>query len=402
MTSVKPPTIAVLVGAGASVASGAPSTADLTGIVLNALPTDHLALVGGERISVKVPTAELLTAALSSQSGSPPPDFETIVASVETLMSYVYSDAHSGIKAFTTKNSVFNWLFDGEVLFLMHNAARDSMVEAFRDLPPPTVDRARARQSLTEFFGAIAERGRVVLATLNYDDLLDDVLPWADGFKPRDEYASFEPSLWSRQIASDDHLLMHVHSSVRFGFRRNPQADNWHEPVRYATTAEAARTIIGNTVSAPIADGASLPATPFIMGGWKSPKLMHNARPYAYYASTALQQFAAADKLIIVGYGFRDEHVNQWITQWRLQGRNDGLAIITLRTGSDIGRNTQPLEKFLNYSGASSWIRNSIYEPVGGAEPSATRGIVGRMYLVADGLPINAATQSDVLKYLFE
>ena len=70
--------------------------------------------------------------------------------------------------------------------------------------------------------------------------------------------------------ALQDHLLMHVHGSVRFGMRPTTHLRvnvPFSEPVRYPTQEISAR--MQTHASSPSADGQLLMASPIIAGGHK-------------------------------------------------------------------------------------------------------------------------------------
>jgi len=204
--------------------------------------------------------------------------------------------------------------------------------------------------SLTHLVRTLAGDARVVLSTLNYDTLLDGALPWFDGFVSvlGSNFAEFEPLLWLEQ-RRNHHLLMHLHGSMRFGFRpfmALTGATPFSEPVRYASSELAVDSVLRSSTESSSADGLLLPATPIIPGAHKSPKLLRNVRPYAYYNATALHEIANTEALLMIGYGFRDEHVNAWIDEYMRIHADGPVALITKRRGAVVGRSTA-VELFL-------------------------------------------------------
>lgn len=172
------------------------------------------------------------------------------------------------------------------------------------------------------------------------------------------------------------------------------------EPVQYATAQAAFDSTRGTSVGWPSTDGSLLHATPIISGGHKSPKIMENTRPYAYYSSATLQEIARANSLLTVGYGFRDAHVNAWIDEYVRLNPNGKLAIITRRTGRDVHANTAVERFILKLTGGHRDL-NWIYEPVEGGSPSTgAHGLVGGIYLVANGVPLTVDAEEAVFAYL--
>lgn len=212
----------------------------------------------------------------------------------------------------------------------------------------------------------------MVLATLNYDDLLDSTLDWANGFSAQGgrPYKIFDPLAWRDTELQARHLLIHLHGSIRFGLRAH---DDLHvetafdEPALYPNYTLAALSLAGRTTSHKEVDGQYLVASAIVAGGDKGAKLIYNTRPYAYYFATAQREVSSADALLIVGYGWRDEHVNSWIDEYPRLHPYGRVVVITKRTGNDVGNNT-PQERYLKVIGGDAWRRkeNFVFEPVPG------------------------------------
>jgi hypothetical protein len=329
-------------------------------------------------------------------------DFELVMACVEEMISYGMPGRV--LQTFTQPRSSFEAVMQPGMLQAAYESAIRALVKTFLSRVPRTPQQAEAALSMAHLVQTLAGEARVVVLSLNYDALLDDALPWFDGFAsvPGSNFAEFEPLLWLEQ-RRNNHLLMHLHGSVRFGFRpfmALSGATPFSEPVRYTSSEVAVDSVLRSSTGSPIADGLPLPATPIIAGGHKSPKLLHNVRPYAYYNATALHEIANADALLIIGYGFRDEHVNAWIDEYMRIHPDGPLAFITKRTGADIGRSTA-VERFLMKLPKGALAYNWIYEPVnGGQQPAATHGRFGSAYVATGGVPLDSDAERQLLSYL--
>jgi len=390
------------VGAGASLAAGAPSTSALLDTVLDSLPTERVTIVGNQSTTQPLPLAANVRQALATGFG-PEVDFELVMASLEELLSYGLGNG-TVIRSFTEPRATFAPLLDTPMLFSAYSSAVKALIDVFLKKIPISQEQIAAHQALCSLFGRLTGRSRLVVATLNYDTLLDDASTWFNGFVgPPELYREFDPLAWRARVnARDCHLMIHLHGSLRFGLRPTTALSGnapFNEPVLYPTESLAAQTI-GRGVSNPTVDGHLLPATPIIVGGHKSPKLMHNPRPYAYYNATALDEIVTSDRLLIIGYGFRDQHVNAWIDEHLRLHPGGRIGIVTRRTGRDIGENTA-VERFLMKLGQGDANRDYIYEPVGGAaQPLAIHGNIGRAYLVATGVPMAQDVETALLAYL--
>ncbi len=395
-------TIALIVGAGASIPCGAPSTKELLDIALNSFPSEWVTIDAKRNETRRaVPLAALIRQHIVTTDRGEA-DFELVMACIEEMISY---DMPGRIlRTFTQPRASFEPVLHPGMLQAAYESAIRSFVTTFLFRVKQSPQHAQAAASLTRLVQALAADARVVLSTLNYDTILDDALLWADGFTQvlGWDFSEFQPRLWLER-RSDQHLLMHLHGSMRFGFRPAMAlygATPSSEPVRYSLNASAAESVLRSSSSSPAADGLLLPATPIIVGGHKSPKLIHNVRPYAYYNATALEEISKADALLIIGYGFRDEHVNAWIDEYLRLRPGGPLAFITKRTGADV-RKANAVERFLMRLCGGLPAYDEIYETVdGGHQSTATNGRFGSSYVVTSGVPLDHDTERGVLAYL--
>jgi hypothetical protein len=398
-------TVAVIVGAGASVSAGAPTTHELLEVVLRALPTSRVSeSLGGSVSEVDISMPDRILEALEKRDAAET-DYEMVIAALEELLSYGMGPGPL-IRSFTDPIAALSALFDVPLLFAAYDSAISAILYTFLQRTPHSPDQLAASEKLSSFFRKLGDQARLVTAMLNYDTLLDDALPWCQGFAQRMGmgYAEFDPLVWHSHVsARDSHLLMHVHGSLRFGLRppSNLDADApFNEPVLYRTSEAAVASAAGRGVGQPSADGQWLAASPIVAGGHKSSKLMHNPRPYAYYNATSLDEVVGADRLLIVGYGFRDLHVNAWIDEFTRVSEKARIAIVTKRTGADLGKSTE-VERFLLRMAPRDAERNVVFEPVeGGAQPARTHGRLGRAYVVTTGMPMAADVEEAVLSFL--
>lgn len=92
------------------------------------------------------------------------------------------------------------------------------------------------------------------------------------------------------------------------------------EPGKFETHQEASESLgklfrgSGDTVGGQIVDG-----TPIISGRQKGGKLIYNPRPYGYYYATAMNLIPITTKLLVLGYGWHDIHLNVNLPQWSVR-----------------------------------------------------------------------------------
>jgi hypothetical protein len=166
------------------------------------------------------------------------------------------------------------------------------------------------RPSSKHFLDQLKAEFNLTVLTLNYDDLIDRVGEWYDGFNPPsvpDQFGRFDFSGFPVQSAKHPAVLLHLHGSVRFGFLpwRYPSPQTV-EIVRHT----APRLGIGAT-SSPRPDGIA----PFpIVAGEGKDRWMTRARiPFGYYDNAFVRTLHTCPRLLIAGYDAWDLHVNSWL-----------------------------------------------------------------------------------------
>jgi len=405
-------TMLVVVGAGASVKANVPGASELLEPVLEALPT--IVVPGTAFSSARYPdsihgpydrrvrVADLLSSAILAQNGRI--DFELVLRSIESLLSYTALP----IVSYTQPKPEFARLLDWSVLSQAHDAATKAVRNAIVQREPPKPEQIEARDNVRFLFQELAKDFRLILSTLNYDDLLDDTLTWSDGFYEAgsSDYALFDPLRWRETEISSEHLMMHIHGSVRFGFRKGDDlirgGARFDEPARYPDAEKAAASTEGTYTSPRSVDGQDLIGGTIIAGGDKGARLVFNMRPYGYYFSTLQHSIPDADCMLIVGYGWNDEHVTQLIQEYADIHPDRKIAVITRRSGRDLGKNTKK-DTILRQLGKTEWakIENLTYEPFGaGSTPNWTHRAAGRLYVVTTGMPLKQDEVDAVLTFL--
>lgn len=399
-------TIAVLVGAGASLSDNAPSTNELTNIIINALP-EFVVQMPNERhlsqISFRSAFISKLKAAKVEE-----PTFEDIIAAAEELLDFDPSYGPN-IGCFVRPRADSEALFHHLTLTMALTDMYNSVIRTFLMRLPSGEDYSRA--SINSLLRRLAKQSRIVLATLNYDNLLDDSINFDDGYVKKfdNTYKEFFPGSWMKSAGlKKSHLLMHVHGNMRFGYRNANDLKvhlPFSEPVLYESVEDAAATTLRQSVSSAHADGRTLSSMPFIAGALKASKITHNVRPFSYYSTTALQEFASADALLLVGYSFADAHANAWIDEFLRSKPQGRVVLITHRTGEEIGsggdhKPASQREKFIHRLAGNNLKVDNVYVSSDGTNPIANRMDFGRFYLEAAGIPLSPDSVTAIANFL--
>ena len=363
-------TLVVVVGAGASIKAGISSTEELTTLAKRVLPT--IAVPGVPytlTVESSVKPAErhffqnnrypslsdILDQGLRADYGEHY-DFERILHALEELETFVdarynpegwQSPATPVLGSFAELMRRFDCLSDETVL---RTARFDVLKAIHRRVGCDCEDLAKAhsaqnaREQLTRIFESLAQHYRLVVIDFNYDDLLDrmEKLGWHDGFSqyvPDKFCYLFDPADWASHVEDGEtHLLMHLHGSVRYGYRPSTTlrdaTTRFAEPAWYERTDGAQESVAGRTVSGTTVDGDSADAAFIVSGYRKAGKMAYNARPYGYYYGTIMNVVPRARRLLMLGYGWRDTHVNTWLNEYVACQPERRTAVVTKRLGS--------------------------------------------------------------------
>lgn len=354
--------LVVIVGAGASVKAGIPGTADLGLVAKRALPalrlpgTTYTASERGAtpfRVDQDVSMADILDAGLRADYNEY--DFELLLHALEQLETFTsarYVSAHDAnrfvIGAFAEIMRRFEPLNDPHVI----REARWSVIKALHArvgdaCDHPLTDPRPAREQLDRIFSALAKKFRLVVIDFNYDDLIDRTnVDWSDGFTddvPDHFCKTFSPKGWADAVEDPTrHLLMHVHGSVRFAFKQNhllTPTTLFSEPAKYDHIATAQEVVAKTRTGGKIVDGQVYDGGIIISGLGKAGKIAYNARPYGYYHQAIARIVPFAERLLVLGYGWRDAHINAWIDEMIDLQPNRRCAVVTYRPGAMVGSN---------------------------------------------------------------
>lgn len=330
--------ITVIIGTGASIAARAPSVRDITEAVLamqsprirgdmreyyiqngSDPPTPAGAVLG---IQPSEPAVRQIDRALRSIRRTY--NFETILHAVETLEPYVASrtllqdlaDVRPILTAFTDPTPRYDPLMNWVLLW----RTRWEIIRVVRDLVITGSARADARylESTASFIEKVGDAFVIDAFNLNYDDLFERTHGWSDGFAPvAAGWSGFDRASYVNAFHDDAHTMTHLHGSVRFGYRAEDTSAVKGGPpqrqvVKYAQIGDAGPTLVDPPMPR-YTDDAIDDAAPLISGANKV--LKFTTVPYSYYFSALQQAAQRNDRVLFVGYGFTDPHVNNWILE---------------------------------------------------------------------------------------
>jgi len=356
--------LTVLLGAGGSIPLGVPCTAAITRRVL-ALDRDpdylRFAAQGHYRPPFEAISALIASARRTTHDGhdtTEPPNFEQILHALEALQGLV--DHPPIVEAVLTAG-----LADGIKTLLQpsHNMSLAStyLLDTVRAMITSASQVARGHpmwRAYSDFWHQLSERFILDFVTLNYDTLTEDALPSLDdGFRPilDEQSRRFDPAAFSSPPSNG--RLIHLHGSVRFGYRPfhvNPNRfafEDAHQDLYAYPTAEEARGASGGATTEHRSQaGRTMNVGPIITGLQKTDKMVA-AQPYMSYYHAATSCLLGTPRLLVIGYSFGDEHISAWLARMpRIHGDRLRLGIIDIAQEFASGR----------YRLTPRWVKSSL------------------------------------------
>jgi hypothetical protein len=188
--------------------------------------------------------------------------------------------------------------------------------------------------------------------------------PWSTGFvqTPIDLNGAmlFSPTFFAQESPVVTLRLAHLHGSLRFGYTTRGDSMSSEANVELAEFDDIAHAAAVRQQIGPAAFGfgkSLINASPLISGLRKSEKL--NAVPYGNYFADLARRVSQSTRLLLIGYGGADPHINFWLEQF--MQFHTGAARFAEITISSNYRNTYTYK--LAGSGASwNQPRRGLYE----------------------------------------
>jgi hypothetical protein len=417
------PRLTVLLGAGSTVSlnseiptlCGMPSTTDLTTrisrmefpkIVRTGIPFlqsegDQKPLAMGETI----PVLSLITRALSGTFVRV--NFELILHAIEQLLplasmrtSHASSDQfHPTIGAFVEILKRYDILNDPSLL----RVTRECIISAIHAEIHNRSFHIPKEFALRKLIVMLSQEFQLTIFTLNYDDVVDRACPTGfDGFVGDRESSasgasweahSFEAQAFDMWRNSMEPVLVHLHGSVRFGPSRHG-----FELVKYSSSTAAGEAMEAVSRGNKSSGGQIVSSDSIISGLNKAARLTLNPIPYGYYYKVLIDSLLSSERLLVIGYGAADEHVNTWLRQFRIMhGENSRVGWIGMLKGEMVGERT--LEKdmiaVLSDGKFQDFRHNSARE-----EPNSLMECGDELRLGVAGFPLPDDTLSELVSFL--
>jgi SIR2-like domain len=419
------PTLTILLGAGSTVNLGVtppkvppigmPSTDDLTKRIARmrfpaAVRRGTPILFGPDQekpfhYNKQVPILPLIHRVLSSQFEYV--DFELILHAVEQLEPIIAS-AEDGYKhdryravlsAFVEVNRQLD-LIDASLLLAVRPLIIAKIYRVMTGIPVPHLARPPA---LHRFIRNLEDQFQLAVFTLNYDDIVDGAREsWFDGFTRLAEQSpggrvwsanGFDARHFNNWREASEPLLVHLHGSVRFGYLRREFGTG-----KYSDSQAALESVEGTRVGDHYSAGQIVTASPIISGLSKPAKLVHNPEPFGYYYRAFIDSVLACERLLVIGYGARDDHINVWLDQYvKNHGKNRKVVWICKLPDSSVGEMTDEKQMITSLAGAGGFQEFRNYDDPGSAQNFQLCGALG---LVPSGFPVSPQTEAEIVEFL--
>lgn len=382
--------LTIILGAGASLHAGAPSTDDLTEVVTQF----------GQRADQAGQLCRQIIARLKSSFQQV--NFELVISALEELepiaAAYMRPDVADEFKpvvaSFLLPNSP-NVVFNSELL----SEARNRLLYEIADLC-----RARTYGSdvglLKEFLDVVGADFSVRIFTLNYDDLVDRAVEFTDGYSVRHVPTGrihwghpvwcFDAEEFARVRRTGKAFLAHLHGSIRFGYEIECRGVvKWDRAIDAVASLSTSRT-------GRLADhGSILTAGPIISGFNKVAKLAGNPEPYAHYYAAFTDALLESNRVLVIGYGGMDSYVNTWLREFaRAHGDRRRIAWVTHIPGKDVNAGRPDVKLLRDLAGKNGFRDGNAYDEGDSFQ------VQGTIALDCSGFPVRQDRLESILQHL--
>ena len=318
----------VIAGAGAALDFGAPSTQELTEILLQKINSDKTMQHFGSDIACKL-IHDTLSAYFDCDSQYI--TFEHIFHCAQQILA-ITSEPTTGT-ANEFKPILYPFLRQKEEF--MSADALSVLVKRLPDLLFSELSKASDNPTisltqLASFLELLQTRYITRIYTTNYDDFILQAAPnLYHGFSgsPLDVPLYFDTEDFWASIGKSS--LFHLHGSVHFGFRTpaNPR-DDLNQLYWFKRRSEARLHSSYSGSSRRKMDGGSYYPSALITGFDKLTRI--EQKPYAHYYASLAYDAMAADVIFVIGYGLLDIHINERIAEARRRSPCPPIVFIDL------------------------------------------------------------------------
>lgn len=331
------PHLTVLAGAGASMAIGIPSTGALTDLALQKLNEPDERFVDPCRHRQQL--AALLDTA-RTYYGERQFNFEHLFEILEAAdalkTGWKTGNAATVAEAsLTIVRPALAQIFEGDFISDSTHVLTSAILDAIRTSSAGVLQQP-TWPTYSRFWHALAECFTLTVGTLNYDTSVEQALDLGAEHQGMSKVVG--ENIWRLDVnhladRQDGHRLFHLHGGIHFGDReygaeanRFAYEDDFHELYWHASPDAALQTAWGRSSPRSQA-GRWLNGGRIVSGMNKPDKLIFE--PLASYYAEFGREIVRCPRLLVVGYGFNDLHVNALLSRLnRAHGSSRRICMI--------------------------------------------------------------------------
>lgn len=321
--------VTALLGAGAAIDIGAPSTNQIT---QKAIRKRQGIFKGEIQYTLKG-----IYNVLNKHYRDHTSNFEDIFHTLEMLSS---CDAAQGERTvYKFKPSIFAFVnpnrYFRKYAPFVHLAENDLLFSIAEQISIYDEQFRKTKNSENEWYSNFWNNSGLTwdIATLNYDTTIEESLDnYIDGFRKERKcnFSRFYPTQLKR--INDKHTCIHLHGCINYGYTRNIDPnkyifeDDFHDLYKLDSYKDARQTWGGRSHSVTQA-GERNYITPIITGLRKLEKL--NVSPYSHYLHFFQDSLLNNSCLLVIGYGFGDLYLNQLMERMNIiHGEKKRIVVI--------------------------------------------------------------------------
>lgn len=272
------------------------------------------------------------------------PNFEHILAALEELEAISRSQQFSMLDDFRAVIAPFVKITN-ENKMLSHptflHYAQETLIQVISQTFQNKLNESTEPEKETKtFFEQVRKTYNVSIFNLNYDDLLErSGFCLRDGFtETHEDFLAYSTQSFENSVAIGEEIHCHLHGSILFGYPTGT-SQLLGQLVKYPTAAPALKSLLGTSVGGLNIKGTNVTGRPLISGFNKLSKLHFSPVPYRGYFRAFAQKLNGCARLLIIGYGGYDDHVNLLLREFMTHhGQRKRVVYVLPREGKDLGK----------------------------------------------------------------
>ena len=315
--------VTLILGAGASVEYGAPSTSELTDKVEQKLKHDDWIKHNNAFVTYLFIKEKLRDFLVESEAVH----FERIYHCIHELIKFSRRVEEGFVDEYRYLLQPFlsldkaNGLLEEKKL----RCLEQKYIQFIYEIVSSSCEKPKCKvQPLQEFINTLKATSTLRVYSLNYDDFCFQADPSLyTGFEDKSEGVFLKRTFWNME---DRHSLFQLHGSVRMGSPSPNKHFDFHDLAWFHDRKEAKKHAMRSASGSREMDGGSSQLHPIITGLSKLSRIQNI--PFNYYYAMLPKDLFASETIILAGYGMNDLHINSWLKQSRVANPKQKIIIV--------------------------------------------------------------------------